>query len=403
MPHCKEIRLTDVWRTCNKIRAAIFRVGLNLWDYYKPLDPGKNSLISESKFCSVLNGPLKDVIGLSEQEISDLADYFRVQDGRILYTHFCEVIHDSVPDFSKNEQLVTGLEWEDPLQVNRLSVTEERRLSLLITKIATAVNMRKLVLKPYFQDYELVSKNAGTATIAHFARVLAYLGILVSDKDFGLLVKKYLKDGYAINYVAFVHAIDQVVNYLDQHGMLDIGGDLLPQFPGRLIDAELPKLPRPEIGKVLAASIFGKQSIFHPALETPRRQQELITLMRSIQKHVLENRLNVPQFFRDFDSLNCGRITTSQFHRGLDALGISGLNRIFLSLPEIQSLIIQYSDPCDATRVCWRTFADDLEQVFTVKVGYFFDLPIQLAECFIFVGIGKVSMPRGYLTSNRGN
>lgn len=74
--------------------------------------------------------------------------------------------------------------------------------------------------------------------------------------------------------------------------------DLLPQFPGRLIDAELPKLPRPEIGKVLASSIFGKQSIFHPALETPRRQQELITLMRSIQKHVLENRLNVPEFFK---------------------------------------------------------------------------------------------------------
>lgn len=53
---------------------------------------------------------------------------------------------------------MTGLEWEDPLQVNRLSVTEERRLSLLITKIATVVNMKKLVLRPYFQDYELVQK-----------------------------------------------------------------------------------------------------------------------------------------------------------------------------------------------------------------------------------------------------
>lgn len=61
-----------------------------------------------------------------------------------------------MPDFTKNEPIVTGLEWEDPLQVNRLSVTEERRLNLLITKIATVVNMKQLVMRPYFQDYELV-------------------------------------------------------------------------------------------------------------------------------------------------------------------------------------------------------------------------------------------------------
>lgn len=61
-----------------------------------------------------------------------------------------------MPDFAKNGPLVTGLEWEDPLHVNRLSISEERRLSLLITKIAALVNLRKLVLRPYFQDYELV-------------------------------------------------------------------------------------------------------------------------------------------------------------------------------------------------------------------------------------------------------
>lgn len=101
-----------------------------------------------------------------------------MQDGRIFYTQMCEVIHDSgnyihiksgsqiyfrhfynaVPDFAKNADLVTGLEWEDPMQVNRLSVSEERRLSVLITKISVIVNMKKLVLRPFFQDYELVSE-----------------------------------------------------------------------------------------------------------------------------------------------------------------------------------------------------------------------------------------------------
>lgn len=118
------------------------------------------------------------------------------------------------------------------MHMNRLSMSEERRLSLLITKIASLVNLRRLVLRPFFQDYELVAKNNGTVTIAHFARVLAYLDILVSADDFNLLVKKYLKDSYTLNYVAFVAAIDEAVQYMDRHGMLDLGGDILPQFPG---------------------------------------------------------------------------------------------------------------------------------------------------------------------------
>ncbi|RZC35018.1 uncharacterized protein BDFB_001668, partial [Asbolus verrucosus] len=357
-----QIKLGDVWRTCNKIRAAVFRTNLNLWKYFCPLDPNKNCIISESQFISVFSGHLQGILGLSDQEISELADYFRIQDGRIFYTQLCEVIYNSVPDFSKNAPLVSGLEWDDPLQVNRLSISEERRLNLLLTKIACVVNMRNLILRPYFQDYELISKNNGTVTVGHFARVLDYLKILVSADDFNLLLKKYLKDGYTINYIAFIAAIDQIVKYLDQHGVLNLSGDVLSLFPGRIINAELPKLPRPEIGKLLASSIFGKQSIFHSSLNEPKQMQDLITTMKRIQRHVLENRL------RDFDSLNSGRITVSQFHRGLDMLGVSGIQRLYLSLPEIEAIMIQYRDPCDPSRICWRTFEDDIDQVFTTKV-----------------------------------
>lgn len=53
---------------------------------------------------------------------------------------------------------MTGLEWEDPEHVNRISATEHRKLCLILTQIAVLVNKRKLVLRPYFQDYELVRK-----------------------------------------------------------------------------------------------------------------------------------------------------------------------------------------------------------------------------------------------------
>ena len=64
----------------------------------------------------------------------------------------------SVPEFGNSRPLVTGLEWEDPLHVNRISLTEHRRLNLIITKIAVLLNKTKMVLRPYFQDYELVKQ-----------------------------------------------------------------------------------------------------------------------------------------------------------------------------------------------------------------------------------------------------
>ncbi|KAK2582407.1 hypothetical protein KPH14_004725 [Odynerus spinipes] len=363
----KGLKLQDVWRTCNKIRAAIFRVGLNLWDHYKPLDPDNNCLISEAKFVSVLSGPLKNVIGLSDKEICELADYFRVQDGRILYTQFCEVIHESVPDFSKNKPLVTGLEWEDPLHINVVTATELRKLCLIITQIAVLINKRKLVLRPYFQDYELIAKNAGTVTYAHFGRVLKFLGIVLGSEEFCLLVKRFAKDAYTVNYVAFVKAIDDAQEYMEKHGMLDLGGKLLDQFPGRVITAELPKLPRPEIGQVAPARVFGKQTVFHPVMEQRKEQMSLMELIRRIQRHIFEHRIRIYEFFKDFDPLNDGKVTVSQFRRGLDALQVSSLGRLYVAETEIDALITLYKDPNDPDRVCWRTFEDDINQVFTVK------------------------------------
>lgn len=50
---------------------------------------------TESKFIGILTTNLKDSIGLSDQEINELTDYFKVQNGQIAYAQFCSVIHDN--------------------------------------------------------------------------------------------------------------------------------------------------------------------------------------------------------------------------------------------------------------------------------------------------------------------
>lgn len=49
--------------------------------------------MTESKFVSILAGPLRSVVGLSDEEIAQVADYFRAQDGRVLYHQLCQIIH----------------------------------------------------------------------------------------------------------------------------------------------------------------------------------------------------------------------------------------------------------------------------------------------------------------------
>lgn len=59
---------------------------------------------------------------------------------------------------------------------------------------------------PIFQ----VAKNDGRITFAHFARILDYIGVIVTPEDFNLLVRRFIKDSYTLDYVEFIKAVDAV-------------------------------------------------------------------------------------------------------------------------------------------------------------------------------------------------
>ncbi|XP_041989289.1 uncharacterized protein LOC121740621 [Aricia agestis] len=354
--HDKLLRQADVWRTCNKIRAAVFRVGINLWDWYRPLDPEGNSLISESKFVSVLAGGLRSVVGLSNAEVQQLAAYFRAQDGRVLYTQLCRLVHgeDPGPAKTSTECILEACPPPPEPACRKLDEGQTRRLCCLLATLA----QRDLPLKPYFQDYELVAKNDGRITFAHFARILNYAKVLVSPEDFNLLVRRFIRDSYTLDYVEFLKAVEAV----RKEGIRGLG----PEYnnPKAVIDTALPKLSRPEIEAGMSTRpLGGTSTTHHPALDPPKPTRTLIESMLRVQEYVLKRRVRVSEFLRDYDPLNCGRITPQQFVRALGAMGISTI----LSGEELRCVTQHYTDPNDPHRVCWRTFEDDCDQVFTVK------------------------------------
>lgn len=111
----------------------------------------------ETKFLSIFAGKLRGILSLSDEEVTELTDYFKIRDGRIYYKQLCDVIQGSeTGNHPGDKDCVTGLEWEDPLHKNSLSPYEYRHICLILAKIAQSIRLRDVVLMPYFQDYEIV-------------------------------------------------------------------------------------------------------------------------------------------------------------------------------------------------------------------------------------------------------
>ncbi|GBG82427.1 hypothetical protein CBR_g34803 [Chara braunii] len=77
---------------------------------------------------------------------------------------------------------------------------------------------------------------------------------------------------------------------------------------------------------------------------------------------VYRNRINLAEFFIDFDKLRSGYITGTQFQSGLVLSGVTVTER------EMTALADKYRNPLDGQkRTCYRAFVDEVNTVFTLK------------------------------------
>jgi hypothetical protein len=177
-------------------------------------------------------------------------------------------------------------------------------------------------------------------------------------------MKRFIKYGYTVNYVAFLQAIRDVTDWCHEHKTFE-------KFPGKIIVADIEKLPRPEVGKVDIAETFGTSRACHPCVgQNKKRDIKFIELMLRIKKHILDNAIRTREFFEKFDDFRTGFITKSQFHRGLDAIGLSGLHRLYVAPHDLEKIFNNYSDSWDdlmPDRIKWSKFCDEIDEVFTIK------------------------------------
>lgn len=193
-------------------------------------------------------------------------------------------------------------------------------------------------------------------TVAHFARVLYFLKIALATDDFRILLKRYMKNSYTVNYIAFTKHIESINKYLKENKLLETSENIVDSFPGQIVDLMMPKLPTLNIMKLSDVFEISERPPFTPCE----------TFLR-IQRHVFENRVRVHEFLEPFDRLNCGLITKNQFLRALDNIGLSGLNRLVLTEREMNIICDRFKDPIDVDRIRWRHFEDEVDKAFTQK------------------------------------
>lgn len=172
-------------------------------------------------------------------------------------------------------------------------------------------------------------------------------------------MKRFIKFGYTVNYVAFLQSIRDICEWCNDEKSVE-----------KIIVADVEKLPRPEIGLVDMAETFGTGKTCHPSVNQKKRDVTFNELILRIKKHIFDNRIKSSDFFKCFDPRRTGFITKSQFHRGLDAIGHSGYHRLYIAPHDLEKIFNAYKDNWDdlmPDRMKWSQFCDDIDEVFTIK------------------------------------
>ncbi len=87
----------------DKISIACHKEGIRIGDFFKDYDKLRSGIITDRQFVSALTYGVQKQANLSNDEISQLTEYYRRNDGRCEYKTFMDTIENvfNIPDMEK--------------------------------------------------------------------------------------------------------------------------------------------------------------------------------------------------------------------------------------------------------------------------------------------------------------
>merc|ERR1712151_219330 len=198
----------------DKIKSKCVEKRIRLYEQFQDFDPLRKG------FCTI--GQVKTVftilnIGreINKADFEKLAYTYMREDGLFCYADFCRDVEIGFTRPGLEREPLTKIEMPDPSSTmaarrNTIRLTSDRRamVGALEDKIRTRVLLRRVLIKPMFQDMDRAHR--GFITRNQFARAMCSLGFELSEIDIGLLAGVYCNFGNHLdfNYLDFCKSVD---------------------------------------------------------------------------------------------------------------------------------------------------------------------------------------------------
>ena len=323
----------EVKAVLDRMRIAVHKNGIRIEEFFKDHDKLRSGIITKNQFVCGLTLACAKEGHLTAYEINKLADYYQTSDGRVQFKPICAIMKHAfnVPNLEKQPMVhpVAPPSGSLTRSLNTLKPEEEEIVVNALVHLSEIVRKRRLLLYPFFKDYDRGVAYTRNVTKTQFGRILHFLSLDVSKEELRLICLKFEEPNSGdVNYPAFCQAIDQEFNHY-------------------AIDAPLP---------VPSSTYVPPTPI--PSINTSH--VDLDEVMARIRHFVLVNRLRVTEYFEDFDQLRSGSVSRAIFTRCLDVMGVT-----WLDIPRVHALMNVYVDPKKPDCVLWKNFMMDVESVFT--------------------------------------
>ncbi|KAJ3109975.1 hypothetical protein HDU96_007005 [Phlyctochytrium bullatum] len=314
----------------DSIKKQVYKERIRLIEFFKDYDRHNVGYVTLNQF---LAGMRLASVMLDKSQLEILIQGYKdPKTNSVAYRRLCNNI-DTVFTISHLEKQPT-VEVQPPAReyliqgCNELSPVEEARCREIIAYMRQKLRERRLLLVPYFKDFEKHTGNTGRVSRSHFSRLLSTMNLDVSDNDLHILFKKFEDRRTAkVVYMEFIRTIDPET----------YGGNPTP--------------PR----QVQSKPTHG-QSEDEDA--TAVRTATAPEIMDRLRVHVATQRIRVSEFFRDFDKLRCYSIPKQEFIRAVNMIGVN------LTEEEYEVLAEVYRDERRAGCCLWKEFEQSIERVF---------------------------------------
>lgn len=197
----------------DRIRSIVVMKRIRIEEFFYDFDKLRKGRVTRTQFKAILSS-----LGLilTDNEYESLANKYQTNDPEKFFNYKAFVANINkaftIQGIDKNPEIrVAPIAKNDTLLARRKYLggrSDEEEIQSILNEYRTAVNNKRLYLKPCFQDFD-ITKN-GHVTKAQFLRVLDLLKINAPENVISILLRRYMDRGNLdeVNYVDFCEDVD---------------------------------------------------------------------------------------------------------------------------------------------------------------------------------------------------